>query len=65
MPTGGSSRAREPLTDVVVYGAAFAAFAVTLAPFLYVAFRSISTPEAIFYNQIIFFPDGASTLGRC
>ena len=58
MPTGGSSRAREPLTDVVVYGAAFAAFAVTLAPFLYVAFRSISTPEAIFYNQIIFFPDG-------
>ena len=57
MPKGGSSRAREPLTDMVVYGAALAALAVTLAPFLYVAFRSISTPEALFYNRIIFFPD--------
>ena len=52
-----SVRYREAVTDGIVYTIAFGVFIVTLVPFFYVAFRSISTPEAIFLNKIIFLPD--------
>ena len=44
--------------DIAVYSIAVLAFIVTLYPILFVFFMSISTPQAVYYNEITFLPDG-------
>ncbi len=44
--------------DIAVYSIAVLAFIVTLYPILFVFFVSISTPKAVYYNEILFLPDG-------
>ena len=50
-------RHREPGLDVAVWSIAVVALLVTGLPFLYVLFLSVSTPEAVFFNQVLFLPD--------
>jgi len=44
--------------DIVVYIIAAIVLVVTLYPILFVFFMSISTPQAVFFNEIMFLPDG-------
>jgi len=44
--------------DIAVYSIAALAFIVTLYPILFVFFVSISTPRAVYFNEITFLPDG-------
>ncbi len=44
--------------DIAVYSIAVLAFIVTLYPILFVFFVSISTPQAVYFNEITFLPDG-------
>ena len=44
--------------DIAVYSIVVLAFIVTLYPILFVFFMSISTPQAVYFNEIIFLPDG-------
>ena len=50
-------RHREPGLDIAVWSIAVVALLVTGLPFLYVLFLSVSTPEAVFFNQVLFLPD--------
>ena len=43
--------------DIAVYSIAVLAFIITLYPLLFVFFMSVSSPNAIFLNKIMFFPD--------
>ena len=43
--------------DIVVYIIAITVLIITIYPILFVFFVSISTPEAVFYNEIMFLPD--------
>ncbi|KKM06557.1 hypothetical protein LCGC14_1742740, partial [marine sediment metagenome] len=44
--------------DIIVYAIAGLVFIVTLYPVLFVFFMSISTPQAISSNEVMFLPDG-------
>jgi putative aldouronate transport system permease protein len=43
--------------DIAVYSIAVLVFIVTLYPILFVFFVSISSPKAVFFNEIILLPD--------
>jgi putative aldouronate transport system permease protein len=47
----------EPGIDVIVYIIAILVFIVTLYPILFVFFVSISSSDAVFFNEILFLPD--------
>jgi putative aldouronate transport system permease protein len=47
----------EPGIDVAVYIIAILVFIVTLYPILFVFFVSISSSDAVFFNEILFLPD--------
>ncbi|MFH1737992.1 MAG: carbohydrate ABC transporter permease, partial [bacterium] len=44
--------------DIVVYFLSAVVLVTILYPMLYIFFMSISTPEAVFRNEIRFLPDG-------
>ncbi|HDY87337.1 MAG TPA: carbohydrate ABC transporter permease [bacterium] len=44
--------------DIIVYAICALVLAVTLYPILYVFFMSISTPRAVYMNELSFLPDG-------
>ena len=44
--------------DIIVYIVCALVLVVTLYPILYVIFMSISTPRAVYMNELLFFPDG-------
>ena len=50
-------RNREPGLDVAVWSIAVLVLLVTVLPFLYVLFLSVSTPEGVFFNEVMFLPD--------
>lgn len=43
--------------DIAVYLIATLVFIVTVYPILFVFFMSISTPKAVFFNEVLFLPD--------
>jgi putative aldouronate transport system permease protein len=43
--------------DIIIYLIAMIVFVVTLYPILFVFFVSISTPKAVFFNEILLLPD--------
>ena len=48
----------DPWIDVIVYIIAVLVLIVTAYPILYVFFVSISSPEAVFFNEVLFLPNG-------
>ena len=43
--------------DIAVYSIAVMVFVITLYPILFVFFMSVSTPESLFANKVMFLPD--------